>query len=143
MKIRELTIGDYDFIVDLFRQTPGVTFREADCRESTQRYLKRNPGLSFVAVAGKEIIGCVMCGHDGRRGYLQHLVVKQEFRRKGIGEKLFRQCIDALKETGIDKTHIFVFRNNDLAHDFWMNRGWQQRDDVAMYSYNASSNKNV
>ena len=143
MKIRELTIDDYDFIVDLFRQTPGVTFREADSREATQRYLKRNPGLSFVAVGDNEIIGCVMCGYDGRRGYLQHLVVKPEFRRRGIGEKLFRRCIDALKEIGIYKTHIFVLKNNDSAHEFWVKRGWQIRDDITMYSYNTSSNKNV
>lgn len=71
-----LRTEEQTFVFDLFRKTPGVTFRQADSKEAAKRYLERNPGLSFAAVADNEIIGCVMCGHDGPRGYLQHLVVK-------------------------------------------------------------------
>lgn len=143
MITREMTIDDHESLLDLFSNTPGVTVREADSREATESYLIRNPGLNFVAIDGDRIVGCVMCGHDGRRGYLQHLVVSEEYRSRGLGQNLFAKCIGALAKLGIFKTHIFVFRNNELANSFWSKRGWQLREDLNMYSYNGSSNPNA
>ena len=143
MKIREINIGDHNSLIELFENTPGVTVREADSREATEIYLQRNPGLNFIAEMDNKIIGCVMCGHDGRRGYLQHLVVRLEYRDQGLGRKLFSLCIDALGKMGINKTHIFVFKDNDLANKFWLGQGWSIRDDLNMYSYNATSNPNA
>ncbi len=143
MIMREMTINDHESLLELFSNTPGVTVREADSREATKSYLLRNPGLNYVALDGERIIGCVMCGHDGRRGYLQHLVVNEQYRKSGIGHSLFKKCINSLEKIGIAKTHIFVFKNNDLANTFWSNRGWKLREDLNMYSYNASSNSNA
>jgi len=143
MKIREMTINDYDPLIALFKRTAGVSVREADSKESTTKYLERNAGLNFVAVVDSKIIGCVMCGHDARRGYLQHLVVDEACRRQGIGEKLFTTCVHSLQKIGIMKTHIFVFKTNPLANDFWRNQGWNLRDDLNMYSYNTSKNHNA
>ncbi len=117
--IREMTIDDYPAVAKLLQQTPGVSFREADSHEATARYLDRNPGLSFVAAIDDAVIGCVMSGHDGRRGYLYHLVVTPEFRRQGIGEKLSLACVHALNRVGIAKTHLFVFADNEVGNAFW------------------------
>ena len=143
MQIRVMTIEDYDEVIALFRETPGVTVRAADSRESTAAYFARNPGLSFVAIADDAVVGTAMCGHDGRRGYLQHLVVNPVFRGQGVGEKLFVACLDALAEIGILKTHIHVLRDNDIANKFWPRKGWQRRDDLYVYSYNRSVDANV
>ena len=143
MQIRVMTIEDYDEVIALFKATPGVTVRGADSRESTAAYFKRNPGLSFVATEQGAIIGTVMCGHDGRRGYLQHLVVNPAYRGHGIGEKLFTACLDALAELGILKTHIHVLRDNDIANGFWPRKGWQRRDDIYVYSFNRSPDDNA
>ena len=143
MKIREMILSDHPSLIELFSVTPGVTIREADSKEATAKYLKRNPGLNFVAIDGTELVGCVMCGHDGRRGYLQHLVVSEKYRNKGLGQKLYLKCIASLSFIAIEKTHIFVFKTNDLANEFWSKRGWQFRDDINMYSYNVSKNSNV
>ncbi|MCZ4282533.1 GNAT family N-acetyltransferase [Kiloniella laminariae] len=141
--IREMVSTDHPALLDLFRETPGITLREADSQEATKRYLQRNPGLNFVIEHDAGIVGCVMCGHDGRRGYLQHLIVKPEFRRQGLGEDLVNRCISSLKELGIDKTHIFVFKNNGLANRFWQSKGWSLREGVNLYSYTASGNENA
>ena len=117
--------------------------REAASRETTQSYLERSPGLNFVAVADDKIIGCVMCRHDGPTGYLQYVVVRLKYRSQGLGRQLFSLCIDALGRVGINKTHIFVFKENDLANRFWLGQGWSIRDDLNMHSYNASSNPNA
>lgn len=143
MKIREMTIEDYDDIFGMFEATPGVTVRDADSRAATENYLNCNPGLSFVARVDSEIIGCVMCGHDGRRGYLQHLVVRPGDRNYGVGEKLFRSCLDALQKIGIQKTHLFVLKTNVLANKYWTNKGWQLRDDINMYSFTDPQHENA
>lgn len=138
-----MTIADHGRIIDLMHMTPGVTVREADSREATAVYLERNPGLSYVAVRSGTLVGCVMCGHDGRRGYLQHLVVSEAERREGIGSGLVERCLQALEGIGILKTHIHVFRENELANAYWIAKGWERRDDLHVYSCNRSSNRNA
>ncbi|MGI1669933.1 MAG: GNAT family N-acetyltransferase [Neptuniibacter sp.] len=143
MIIREMLLSDHQSLIKLFRDTPGITVREADSLEATEKYLERNPGLNFIATEGEELVGCVMCGHDGRRGYLQHLVVREEFRSNGLGQNLYSRCIESLSSIGIEKTHIFVFKTNKLANEFWSKRGWQLREDLNMYSFNVSSDPNA
>lgn len=133
--IRTMTIGDYDAVIGLMRQTPGVSLRDADSREATERYLDRNPGLSFVCEDRGRIVGCVMCGHDGRRGYLQHLLVLQDWRRQGIAGALVEHCLLELERLGILKCHIDVFKTNTQAAGFWTRRGWALRTDIDRYSF--------
>ncbi len=143
MEIRGMTIEDYDAVIRLLTATSGVRLRDADSRHATARYLERNPGLSFVAFDGGEIVGCVMCGHDGRRGYLQHLAVSEHHRRRGIGSTLVRACLNKLASLGIFKTHIDVLVENRQAHDFWFRRGWQKRDDIFRLSFVTSHETNA
>lgn len=133
--IRPMHIDDYDAVIALMQATPGVTVRDADSREMTQRYLARNPGLSFVAVAGGAVVGCLMAGHDGRRGYLQHLAVAPAFRRRGIAAALVEQCVSALAQEGIRKSHIDILKTNDSGKAFWERQGWVRRTDIDRYSY--------
>lgn len=138
-----MTIHDYDAVIGLLNATSGVRLREADSHEATARYLERNPGLSFVAIVDGDIAGCVMCGHDGRRGYLQHLAVSQKQRRLGIGSALVEACLTKLESLGILKTHIDVLVENQQAHDFWRHRGWQKRDDIFRFSFVMSHDTNA
>lgn len=143
MKIIEMTIEHYDDVLELMQKTPGVTVRSADSKANTARYLKRNPGLSFVALDENRIIGCAMCGHDGRRGYLQHVIVLPEYRKLGIASQLIESCLSKLESIGIFKTHIDVFTNNHLANQYWVKRGWIKRDDINRYSFNRSPDTNA
>jgi ribosomal protein S18 acetylase RimI-like enzyme len=137
-----MTIDDYEAVVDLMKQTPGVSFRDADSRESTIRYLQRNPGLSFVCEIDLQIVGCVMSGHDGRRGYLQHLIVLAAHRRKGIGHALVNSCLIELKGLGILKCHLDVLKTNALASAYWEKQGWQYRSDIHRFSWLGSAAEN-
>ncbi|WP_116141981.1 GNAT family N-acetyltransferase [Trinickia diaoshuihuensis] len=141
--IRAMTIEDYDAVIELMKRTPGVTFRDADSREATSRYLERNPGLSFVATVEGEIVGCLMSGHDGRRGYLQHLVVQPAHRRKGIANALVGTCLDALARHGIVKSHLDVLKSNELAHAYWRSQGWTLRTDIDRYSFIRGTSENA
>ncbi|MDE1298382.1 GNAT family N-acetyltransferase [Vibrio aestuarianus] len=143
VKIREMDIADYDDVIKLWGQTEGMSLRDADSKESINNYLIRNPNLSFVAMSANKIVGAVLVGTDGRRGYLQHLAVSSSFRGKNLGRELVSQAISALANVGVPKTHLFVYNENVNAQQFYEKLGWFPRDEVRMYSYNSSSNNNV
>jgi len=141
--LRAMSIDDYDLVIALMKQTPGVTFRDADFRESTARYLERNKGLSFVAVVDGQIMGCIMAGHDGRRGYLQHLVVHPMHRKQGIAKSLIENCLLQLEQLGIHKFHIDVLNENQSGMAFWESQGWKLRSDIKRYSLIRSGGENA
>lgn len=141
--IREMTIFDYEQVFALWSRTTAMLLREADSKSDIARYIERNAGLSFVAVDKRQIVGAVLVGTDGRRGYLQHLAVDTEFRVRGIGRALVQSAIDALAKIGIDKTHLFVATNNRGAQEFYAKLGWHPRDEMRLYSFNASPNDDV
>ena len=141
--IREMTIADYDAVLRLMQNTPGISLRDADSCEATERYLARNPELSFVAEAEGRLIACVMCGHDGRRGYLQHLLVLPDYRRQGIAQGLVQRCLVALEQLGIHKCHLDVFKSNVSAAEYWQGQGWQLRTDIDRYSFTRQGNENA
>jgi ribosomal protein S18 acetylase RimI-like enzyme len=141
--IRIMTINDYENVIDLMKRTPGVTFRDADSYEATRRYLERNPELNFIGKVGDETVGCIMSGHDGRRGYLQHLVVAPAHRRQGIANALVECCLARLEALDIAKSHVDVIRTNTDAHAYWERRGWQLRTDIDRYSFIRNGRSNA
>jgi ribosomal protein S18 acetylase RimI-like enzyme len=142
-KIRVMTMDDYDAVIELMSNTPGISLRDADSREATARYLQRNPGMSFVAEVDSLISGCVMCGHDGRRGYLQHLLVRPQCRRQGIAGALVEHCLASLEQQGIAKCHLDVFKTNAAAARYWLSQGWQLRTDIDRYSFVRNGDANA
>ena len=107
-----MTLQDYDQVMALCAGRPGALIRDADSPEPFARYLRRNPGLSFVARDGEALAGCILCGHDGRRGYLNHLVVDQSHRRLGVGRRLSELALAGLEKAGIHKCHLLVLPDN-------------------------------
>lgn len=143
LTIRQMTIGDYEEVIGLLQGTPGVVVRDVDSKGAIAKYLERNPGLSFVAVEGERVVGCIMSGHDGRRGYLQHLAVVDGFRKQGIGKVLVEKCLEGLQKEGILKSHIDVLVVNETAALFWEKIGWKRRDDICRYSFIRNSGHNA
>jgi N-acetylglutamate synthase len=127
----EMTIDDYDQVVALWEGTEGIGMDDdVDSRAGIGSYLLRNPGLCFAARDGNEVIGAVLCGHDGRRGYLHHLAVATSHRRQGLGKALVEKCITALRAAGINKCNILVFEDNEDGLGFWKADGWSARHDL-------------
>lgn len=128
--IQPMRLEDHADFIDMMARTPGVVLRTADGFAATERYLERNPGMSFVARLDGEpgIVGCAMSGHDGRRGYLQHVMVDPEHRHLGLGKSLVEHCLAALLEAGIEKVHLDTLADNHQAHRFWEHLGWSNRN---------------
>jgi ribosomal protein S18 acetylase RimI-like enzyme len=133
--IDEMTIEDYQQVRSLWEQSEGITLSEVDSRDAIARFLDHNPGLSFVARDNDEIVGVVLCGHDGRRGYIDHLAVPKSHRRQGIGRALVSRCIYNLMRIGIRKWHLFVLEGNQEAIAFWKKLGWAQRVELVTMSH--------
>jgi ribosomal protein S18 acetylase RimI-like enzyme len=90
--------------------------------------------LSFITQVDGVLAGAVLCGHDGRRGYIHHLAVHPQFRRLGIGAQLVDQCLNALREAHIQKCHLFIFNSNENGIAFWKAVGWTPRSDIRITS---------
>lgn len=131
MKIRVMHKEDYERIYDLWIHTPGMGLNNVDdSREGIGKFLKRNPSTCFVAENNGEIIGVILCGHDGRRGFIYHTTVKLAYRKQGIGKKLVEAAMNALEEEGIQKTALVVFSHNDTGNAFWEKLGFTSREDL-------------
>ncbi len=131
--MRPLSLSDYDEVYALWDNTEGMCLGASDTRPSIEAYLLRNPGLSRVALdKNLRIIGGVLCGHDGRRGYLHHLAVAVNHRKQGIGRALVQACTQDLRALGIPKCNLFLFGDNALGREFWLHEGWEPREDLVV-----------
>ena len=143
LAITPLTAADIAEALELWTASEGVGLRGADQPEPLARYLSRNPGLSLAARDGGRMVGAVLCGHDGRRGYLHHLAVAASHRRRGIGRELVERCLDGLRRKGISKCHLFVYHHNADGQAFWRGIGWHARDDILLMSRNLDDDPNA
>lgn len=133
MKIRPFEPSDYAAARALWERTQGVGLSSADEPQAILSFLARNPAMSFVAEDGA-IVGTILCGHDGRRGLVHHLVTAPDYRRRGIGRALLRHGLDALRREGIDKCHLLVYRSNEAGMAFWRRVGAEERVSLALFS---------
>ena len=143
VEIRAFESNDIPDALALWRAADGVVLRDADQAGPLGRYLQHHAASSFVAVSGSRVIGTVLCGHDGRRGYLYHLAVERAHRGRGIGRALATRALGALRANGIDKCHLMVVTENAAARAFWTALGWQLRSDVVLMSYASEESPNA
>ena len=135
MIIRSMTIADYDGVYALWLATPGMGLNDVDdSREGIEKYLRRNPNTCFVAEKDSEIIGVILSGHDGRRGFIYHMAVAISERKNGIATALLDRAMDALDREGIAAVMLIVIKNNKLGNKFWKSRGFNKRPDLVFRS---------
>jgi len=134
--IRVMTEEDYDQVKALWMTIKGFAIRSVDdSREGVSAFIRRNPSTSVVAEANGEIVGSILCGHDGRRGCLYHVCVREDWRMHGIGKQMVVRCMDALKAEKINKVSLIAFTQNDIGNAFWKTIGWTKREDLNYYDF--------
>ncbi len=134
MIIREFHCADIESALLVWRSCEHIGLDESDSVSSLQRFLQQNPSISFIAEEDGEVVGAVLCGNDGRRGYLYHLAVHKSCRRRGIGRDLMHSVCAGLRAQDIHKCHIHIFRDNEFADLFWQGLGWTLRRDIDIRS---------
>lgn len=137
VRIRWMTVNDYDSVYDLWIHTPGMKMNSLDdSRDGIEKYLMRNPKTSFVAEIDDEVAGVIMAGHDGRRGFIYHTAVKLDYRGQGIGKSLVDHAMTALEKEGIHKVALLVRPENAIGNEFWEHLGFSSRDDIVYRNKN-------
>lgn len=136
-----MTIDDYERVYHLWTNTPGMGMRSMDdSKEGIAKYLNRNPETCFVAESENEIIGVILSGHDGRRGYINHTAVNEAVRKQGVGTALLNAALEALKRQGINKVALVAFRTNKLGNSFWESQGFIERADLVYRNKSLNDN---
>ena len=134
--IRTLLPGDFPQVDALLHSCQGMGLNHLDdSAEGFVRFLDRNPTTCFAAVRDGRLVGVIMAGHDGRRGYLYHTAVHPEYRHMGIGTALTGQALKALEACGIHKAALVVFARNETGNAFWEHMGFTTREDLVYRNY--------
>ena len=131
MHIRKMRIEDYDEIYALWTKSSGIRLTDVDdSRIGIRNFLIRNPDSCFIAKRNTKIIATILAGNDGRRGHIYHMAVDEKFRNQGIATRLVDITLLALKNMGIAKVSLVVFKENSVANTFWDKRGFGAREDL-------------
>ena len=130
-EIRVMTIDDYEKVYALWMSCKNMGFNNLDdSREGIAKYLRRNPSTCYVAEQGENIVGVILSGHDGRRGFIYHLAVAEDCRRQGIATELLECAVSSLAAEGINKVALLVFNRNEAGNAFWEKNGFTSREDL-------------
>jgi N-acetylglutamate synthase len=133
--IRAMRADDIPRAIELWLAIEGVGLNESDEPARLRDFLERNPELSLVATDGDQMVAAVLCGHDGRRGYLHHLAVAPTHRGRGLGTQLVDRCLALLREQRIVKCNIFLYADNEVGARFWRRKGWSHRQDLQVLQH--------
>lgn len=143
MIIRKMILEDYNKVYALWMSCKGMGLNNLDdSKEGIEKFLKRNPDTCLVA-EDKEIVGVIMAGSDGRRGYIYHTAVHPDYRQHGIGSKLVDEAMHALKQIGINKVALVVFDKNQSGNAFWERQGFTVREDLVYRNKTISEMKRI
>lgn len=130
-QIRGLRAEDYESVYALWLSCKGMGLNDVDdSREGIARYLARNPNTCFVAEKDGAIVGVILSGHDGRRGFIHHTAVSPAARGQGIGSALVERALGALRDEGISKVALVAFAHNEAGNAFWEKQGFTVRGDL-------------
>ena len=132
MILRLLTPADYPALYALWTSIPGMGLNDVDdSPEGIARYLARNPATCFGAEEDGALVGCILAGHDGRRGYIYHTAVQPAHQKQGVGHALVQAALTALKSEGVTKVALVAFRRNERGNAFWEKEGFTLREDLS------------
>jgi len=123
---------DRTSVVTLWHQVFGYGAPHNHPEFSIGKKLKVNDGLFFVAECDGEVIGTVMAGYDGHRGWIYSLAVKPEARSRGTGRQLILHAETALAKVGCIKVNLQVIEDNKGVVDFYRKAGYTVEPRISM-----------
>jgi len=131
VQIHEFQINDYNVVFELWKEA-GLVIRPGDDMNGVRMKLLRDPDLFLLARLEGEIVGCVIGGWDGRRGWVYHLAVKPSYQRQGIATALLSEVEKRLGEKGAKKINGQIYQSNTKSLKFFKARGYETHLDLVM-----------
>lgn len=142
--VKIMTINDYEKLFEMWKNTPNIGLRSLDdSKEGILCFLKRNPNTNFVVYEDDKLVGAILSGHDGRRGYIYHTVVLPEYRGRGIATHLVEVAVEALQKEGITRVCLNVMETNEKGKEFWIRKGWEKKEFLGFYSKAITDKENL
>lgn len=132
--LRPMNSGDFAACVDLWKRCDGVVLRDWEDSQALDTLLARNPGGCWVVEQGRLLLGAILCGHDGWRGYVYHLAVDPDWHRAGLGTGMVHQALNYFSQQRIRRVHVLVNTENLHGHAFWRAVGATLREDVDVFT---------
>jgi ribosomal protein S18 acetylase RimI-like enzyme len=122
---------DYSKVIGIWEKIEkGVRVGVSDAPNEIEKKLQRDPELFLVAEKNGELIGTIIGGFDGRRGFIYHVAVVASYRGQGIGSRLMMEVENRLRAKGCIRCHLLVNNDNMEARSFYENHGWKALDDT-------------
>ena len=90
------------------------------------------PDLMLVALEDNVIVGSVMAGYDGHRGWISRIAVLRSHQKKGIGEALISAAEERLAALGCIKVNLQVVESNSVVIEFCERAGYQVEKRISM-----------
>ena len=134
MRIEKYSKKSYNEVIELWKKA-GISVSSSDTKEELEKMYNRNPQLFLLGKIKEKVVGVVMGGFDGRRGYIHHLAIDPEYQKKGYGRLMVDNLIKKFRKWGVHKVHLFIEKNNKKVIKFYQNLGWKIRDDLIMMSF--------
>ncbi|HET8567385.1 MAG TPA: GNAT family acetyltransferase [Candidatus Limnocylindria bacterium] len=131
MILREFRDGDGDAL-RTFWLVCGIDLRPGDDDASLARFAARDPALFLLAEEDARLIGSALAGWDGRRGWLYHVAVHPDHRRRGIARHMVGALEERLAERGCPKVNLIVWAKNTVAVEFWERLGYAREATVEL-----------
>ncbi|TME91884.1 MAG: GNAT family N-acetyltransferase [Chloroflexi bacterium] len=131
MEIREFRVSDAPALRALWARS-GIRIRPGDDDVSLGLFAARNPGLFLVGLEEQELVASALAGWDGRRGWLYHVAVSPERRRRGIAVRLVRMLEERLRVLGCKKVNLIVWEDSADAMRFWASIGYQRERAIEL-----------
>jgi ribosomal protein S18 acetylase RimI-like enzyme len=118
-------------VVDLWRKC-RLIIPQNDPIVDIQKKVDYQPELFFVALLDGRVIGSVMAGYEGHRGWLNYVAILPEYQGQGHGRKLVEKAIAELKKLGCIKVNLEVRKSNSSVIDFYMHLGFKDNEVVGL-----------
>lgn len=133
--IDEMKVSDLEQVIKLWSSITELSFPvQFDTVERLTRFLSRNQGFSTIAKSDTAIVGAILCGHDGRRGFFYHSGVDYSFRKQGIAKEMIERCFEMLRKEDIDTCFLFTIDSNIPAQEFWKSMGFNYAPHILYHS---------
>ncbi len=133
--VRKMTLKDYDSVIKLWKHGK-IPYRPQgrDSKKNIRKQFKEPTSLYFVAEVKKKIVGAVLGTHDGRKGWINRLVVSPSYQRRGIARRLVQEVENRLAQEGIDIVASLIEKWNGTSMNVFKQLGYTEHPDIFYFS---------
>jgi ribosomal protein S18 acetylase RimI-like enzyme len=138
MENNQIQIVDFDNlkhreqVIELWQRVFGYEAAHNSPEVAIDKKLQNKDGLFFVAQKNQKVIGTVMAGYDGHRGWIYSIAVHPEYRKKGIGSELLSYTQNILENLGCLKVNLQIMEGNEAVQNFYLANGFSVEQRISM-----------